>query len=312
MSILLTAIGKGAQKLETLAARYWKHAAGATAVAYGASKYQQIYEDGATGLTSLAFPVETDSIGGFQTHLSFKSWKVEKHTFKDESGELSSKNMMLGQLAMDLYLPMPLSLGATYAGKFSEGDNMTYNRDESGKGSIQPRINSMAQSVMYQGMGMIDDLFNITNATKMAGSTVINNAPGALYEGNTLRSHNFSWRLTPRNADEQLVIDTMIRVLKLASTSAMTNIGGTKEEKPWLGGRLTIPHTVQVRFLDDGEENEHLFKTKECFITSIDVNYTTQGSWTAHEDGSPIETQITVSLKEITPVTFQEIDAFNY
>ena len=310
MSILLSAVTKGATKLEAMAARYWKEAAAIAAVGYGASTYAQRYEEGGT-LDSLAFPVETDSIGGFQTHLNFKSWKIKKRTTQVD-GEEKELNFMLSDHVMDLFLPMPLSLGAQYSQKFSESDSMTYNRDQSGKGSIQPRLNSLAQSVMYEGMGLIDSLFNATNATKMGGDTVINNAPGALYEGQSLRNHTFSWRLTPRNSEEQLVIDTMIRVLKLASTSSMTNIGGTAVEKPWLGGRLSIPHTVQVRFLDEGEENLHLFKTKECFITNIDVNYTTQGAWTAHADGSPIETQITLSLKEITQVTAQEIDAFNY
>jgi hypothetical protein len=293
-----------------MAARYWKEAAAITAVGYGASTFSQTYEDGEV-LNSLAFPVETDSIGGFQTHLNFKSWKVKKHLEKvgDDNEPL---NYMASDHVMDLFLPMPLSLGAQYSQKFSESDSMTYNRDQSGKGSIQPRLNSLFQSVMYEGMGMGDSFVNPTNAAKMGGDTVINNAPGALYEGQSLRNHTFSWRLTPRNSQEQLVINTMIRVLKLASTSSMTNIGGTKEENPWFGGRLTIPHTVQVRFLDEGEENLHLFKTKECFITNIDVNYTTQGAWTAHADGSPIETQITLSLKEITQVTAQEIDAFNY
>jgi hypothetical protein len=91
------------------------------------------------------------------------------------------------------------------------------------------------------------------------------------------------------------------------SSSAMMNIAGKVSDGPWLGGRLSIPHTVTVSFLDDGLLNEHLYRTKECFITNLEINYTTQGAWTAHADGSPIETQITMSLKEITPVTKQDI-----
>ena len=42
---------------------------------------------------------------------------------------------------------------------------------------------------------------------------------------------------------------------------------------------------------------------KDSFILSVDVNYTPTGTWNAYEDGAPIETQLTISLKENAIVT---------
>jgi hypothetical protein len=65
---------------------------------------------------------------------------------------------------------------------------------------------------------------------------------------------------------------------------------------------LSIPYTVEVEFWKDWEENLNLFKVSDSFITQFDVNYTSAGPWAAHEDGSAVETMITMSLKEITNI----------
>ena len=50
--------------------------------------------------------------------------------------------------------------------------------------------------------------------------------------------------------------------------------------------------------LFNGKENIHLNKIKESVITSIDVNYSPNG-WAAHDDGTPVQTTMTVQFKEI-------------
>ena len=38
------------------------------------------------------------------------------------------------------------------------------------------------------------------------------------------------------------------------------------------------------------------------------VNYTPTGTWSAYEDGAPIETQLNVTLKENAIITANDID----
>jgi hypothetical protein len=301
----ITAAGNFIRKqAETIGQSLWKHKVKGTvgmAAAYTGSVLFQNPKEGGT-LSHLQFPLDEVSIGGFQTRLDFMSWKSKAVT--TDSGDTTYNG---GTHELLMLLPMPLALSAQFSGKFSEDNDMTFNRNQNGLGGLQALMNSTAQSWMYKGMGMLDNIVHTTNAAKMSGTTVGNNAPGALYEGQNLRNHNFAWRLTPKSAEEQQEIELIVKALKLMSSSAMMNIAGKVSDGPWLGGRLSIPHTVTVSFLDDGLLNEHLYRTKECFITNLEINYTTQGAWTAHADGSPIETQITMSLKEITPVTKQDI-----
>jgi hypothetical protein len=72
-------------------------------------------------------------------------------------------------------------------------------------------------------------------------------------------------------------------------------------------GRLGIPATVNAEFWYGGKLNPHLFQIKDSFILSVEVNYTPTGTWNAYEDGAPIETQITVNLKENAIVTAEDI-----
>jgi hypothetical protein len=77
----------------------------------------------------------------------------------------------------------------------------------------------------------------------------------------------------------------------------------------WLGGRLAIPPTCTVRFLVDNEENTNLFKVKDSFITNLTVNYTASSGWGAHQDGSPMEVQIGLTMKEIRTITRDDVRA---
>jgi|LWDU01.1.fsa_nt_gi hypothetical protein len=72
-------------------------------------------------------------------------------------------------------------------------------------------------------------------------------------------------------------------------------------------GRLGIPVTVNVEFWYGAARNEHLFQIKDSFITAVTVNYTPTGTWNAYEDGAPIETQLTVELKENAIITQGDI-----
>ena len=72
-------------------------------------------------------------------------------------------------------------------------------------------------------------------------------------------------------------------------------------------GRLGIPPTISVEFWYKGQRNPHLFQVKDSFIQSLEVNYTPTGTWNAYEDGAPIETQLTLNLKENSVVTQNEV-----
>jgi hypothetical protein len=81
-------------------------------------------------------------------------------------------------------------------------------------------------------------------------------------------------------------------------------------------GNLNIPMTVRIEFFQGTDitggvgglmPNPYLFKVKDAFITSVESNYTPTGMWNAFYDGAPIETSITISLKELGALTQTDI-----
>ncbi len=74
-------------------------------------------------------------------------------------------------------------------------------------------------------------------------------------------------------------------------------------------GRLGIPATINAEFWFGDAVNPNLFQIKDSFITSVAVNYTPSGGWNAYKDGAPIETELTLTLKENAIISQQDIHA---
>ena len=169
-------------------------------------------------------------------------------------------------------------------------------------------------------------------SAKMSHASVINQNQGLVYDGATLRSHTLSWRMTPKNVPEQTAISEIVNVLKAYASPAVAGFWGGKDSVEEAAakakakkdmfknpsgdnkeifrkmGRLSIPPTVAVEFWYKDDINPFLFKIKDSFILSVEVNYTPTGTWNAYEDGAPVETQLTINIKENSIVTHEEIE----
>jgi hypothetical protein len=281
------------------------------------------------------FPSDAESVGNFWTEFSFFSWKSSPKGLRvglDVNTQSSDvKTDFLGIMR----LPMPLQLSTSYAGRFTEADDMKVDRDGLGWDATE-KLGGIVGGAGVELKAMVNALGNLNNTSKMANASINNNSMGMQYEGGNLRGHTFSWRLSAKNSKETVEIQKVIMTLKGMSLPAnnwsgaeefaafskvvegikpgdnadgvmqFTKAGDEKFEAT-AGGRLTIPPTVAIRFLDGDNENPHLFKVKDSFITNVEVNYTSQGSWNPHKDGAPMEVQINVTLKEVKQVTRNDV-----
>ena len=58
-------------------------------------------------------------------------------------------------------------------------------------------------------------------------------------------------------------------------------------------------------------ENKNLYRLADCVITNVDVNHAPNG-YSTHTDGSPVQTTLTLQLKEITLVDREMIEKEGY
>jgi len=291
------------------------------------------------GAVPFKFPLEPISAGNFWTKITVSSWAPKGVT----AGVKGQNHSLAGYHLADIWLPMPLTLQTGYNQNFSEAGDMMVNRaigsGDGVEGLLAAAVGTGKATAAQAGkevVNVVETLGVSMNASaKMSHASVINQNQGLVYDGATLRSHTLSWRMTPKNKDEQTAISEIVTVLKAYASPAVTGSWGSKanteeaakKAKEKAGkqaalqtasgdnkeifrkmGRLMIPPTVAVEFWYKDDINPFLFKIKDSFILSVEVNYTPTGTWNAYEDGAPVETQLTINIKENSIVTHEEIE----
>jgi hypothetical protein len=124
-----------------------------------------------------------------------------------------------------------------------------------------------------------------------------------MFDGIDFRSFQMSFTFTPFSKDEATAVKNIVKMFK--THAAPRIVSGS-------AGMLFIPpSTFNLEFKSNGKENENIGKVAECVIESIDVNYAPNG-WSAHTDGAPIQTTMSISFKEIELIDREKIEKGGY
>ena len=114
-----------------------------------------------------------------------------------------------------------------------------------------------------------------------------------LFNGPSLRSFGLSYKMSPRNEPESIMIKKIIRMFKqsMAAQRSTSNLF------------LKTPNTYRLQYLTGGTtEHEFLPKIKECALTSFNVNYAADGTYATFGNTSPIAYELQFSFQELTPI----------
>lgn len=120
--------------------------------------------------------------------------------------------------------------------------------------------------------------------------SIINPNLELLFNGVSLRSFKFSFKMTPRDSAEKDNIREIIYTLKktMAAKSA--------------GFFLTSPNVYELSYRKGNGEHPFLHKFKTCALTDMSVNYTGEGIYATYSDGAPISLIMDLSFKELFPI----------
>ena len=113
-----------------------------------------------------------------------------------------------------------------------------------------------------------------------------------LFNSPSLRNFNFSFKMTPRSADEGEEIKTIIRFFK-------RGMAPKADEK---GLYLNTPNVFELRYRQGNGEHKFLHRFKQCFMTDISVNYTAEGVYATYDNGTPVSMIMNLSFKEVAPI----------
>ena len=141
---------------------------------------------------------------------------------------------------------------------------------------------------------------NVSAADLLARQTgqIFNPNMELLFNGPTLRSFSFSFKMTPRSPEEAQECKNIIRSFKSNMAPKTKNTGS-------IGGAgmvLKTPNVFELRYKKGGRDHPFLHRFKQCFLTNVSVNYTGEGVYTTYDDATPVSMQIDLSFKELEPI----------
>lgn len=132
------------------------------------------------------------------------------------------------------------------------------------------------------------------NVISRAYGQVLNPNSELLFSGPSLRSFNFSFRLSPRSISEARIVKTIIRYFKQAMSVQ-------RSQSILL---LKAPNTFGIEYLTAGKNKHPYLNTfKECALTQCNVNYTPDGQYMTYA-GEPSMTsyELQLQFQELEPI----------
>ena len=161
--------------------------------------------------------------------------------------------------------------------------------------------------------------FSPQSLTQGIGGKILNPYEEQIFKGISMREFNFSWKLVPRNAEDQYRIHRIIKTLRYYSLPNYSSNAGITQDNPNINTNnlqdrwLTVPNIFNLNWVQAGTANttiQSLPKIKPCVLKSVTVNYTPDNVWATHitsanglSGPAPIAYDLSVNFAETEIIT---------
>lgn len=158
---------------------------------------------------------------------------------------------------------------------------------------------------------------NLTASQLLARTqgNILNPNMELLFDGVTLRSFKFSFKMTPRNKGEAEQVKKIIRMLKQSMAPGQGSTGFQGKESSSIENLyLSTPKIFQLQYMKGSRPHPFLHKFKQCFLTDMSVNYTGEGTYAtyggsdADGGGTPVSMIMDLGFKELEPIYAGDYD----
>ena len=151
-----------------------------------------------------------------------------------------------------------------------------------------------------QGINIFGGNVTLNQLLARQGGQIFNPNMELLFNSPSLRNFTFSFKMTPRSADESEEIKSIIRFFKR----------GMAPKADGNGLFLKTPNVFELRYRQGNNEHSFLHRFKQCFLTNISVNYTGDGVYSTYNDGTPVSMIMTLMFKELAPIYDIDYDEY--
>ena len=183
------------------------------------------------------------------------------------------------------------NLGKNFAGIADElGKNL------GGAGTAQDLINKFFVS---QAAGLVGGNLSVNSLLAREQGAIFNPNMELLFNGPTIRSFRFQFKMTPRNQKEGQEVRQIIREFKRSMAPKVTAVGGPPGNNNLF---LKTPDVFELTYRQGQRDHKFLNKFKQCVLQDISVNYTGEGTYATYDDGTPVSMIMDLTFKELEPI----------
>ena len=118
-----------------------------------------------------------------------------------------------------------------------------------------------------------------------------------LFQSPSLRQFSFTYRLSPRSAEEARVVRRIIRFFK-QGMAARKKTGKAGAGSFFLG----TPNVFKLEYRTKGDLIPGVNRFKTCALINCQCNFTPDGLWAAYQEGQPVSTTISLQFNELEPI----------
>ena len=202
--------------------------------------------------------------------------------------------------------PAEIAAGGTVLKTIMEGSGGLKDQFGTGANQVKADTEGFQKAV---GQAFTENLTGVKGLLSRTEGKVINPNLELLFQKPSLRPFSFTFKLSARNPEEATDIVKIIRFFKQnMSPQKGGGSGGTSANL-----FLKAPNTFQIHYMHEGKGGkEHPFigRPKECAMTSFEVDYTPDGNYSTLRDGYMTSYTISMTLKELEPVFYEDYDEF--
>lgn len=164
--------------------------------------------------------------------------------------------------------------------------------------NVLPGVTKESLKSIAAGIGDTLTPFNVKDAISVQSRTIENPYVEVMFNGVQNRTFSFSFKMIPRNKDEQREIEKIINLFKYYRAPSVKVKGSNNY---W-----NYPADFNITFYHKGEENSHIHKIKRCAMTNMDVDYAGENTFITYKDGSPFSTTLTLEFTEMDVLTRED------
>ena len=180
--------------------------------------------------------------------------------------------------------------------KFGELGSDLQNRLSQSGLNLETAQDLVTKQLAASAVGVFGGNLSLDQLQARQEGNIFNPNMELLFNGPTLRSFRFSFKMTPRSQDESIAVRDIINTFKRSMAPKTVTSGGSQNLF------LKTPDIFEIRYMQGSQQHSFLHKFKQCFLENMSVNYTGEGTYATYGDGTPISLVMNLSFKELEPI----------